>query len=324
MDYFMHLPQALFLRGCGIRNKKRIAMKILKITMSTIVIIIALLILVFLIPPHIQIRGIKPVIPSENELRQLQEVSNRPISIRYVNTATQKTPTGQISHSAFVIEWKNGTVFLIDTSMDDNGAMEFGAGLENMIGADKTQLKKSLPQQLGEIINNVKGLAFTHMHIDHTQGLNLLCENLNSKPIIYQTELQSEEVNLHTNKGSEIIQNSCLHKSVIKGEGLLMLENFPGLAIIPVGGHTPGSTIFAVAVNDKLWILSGDISNSKADLLNNQGKGFIYSYLFIPENTSRTEALRLWLTQLDQNKDISVIVSHDLDATKKNGLLQFH
>ena len=49
-----------------------------------------------------------------------------------------------------------------------------------------------------------------------------------------------------------------------------------------IGGHTPGSTLFAVADGGRLLLFTGDITNSKADILENRGKGFVYSYLLVP------------------------------------------
>ena len=93
--------------------------------------------------------------------------------------------------------------------------------------------------------------------------------------------------------------------------------------IVALGGHTPGSTAFIVAARDRLWIFSGDTANRKANLLANRGKGFLYSYVLVPENTSRTEALRLWFSELDARPDITVIVSHDVDDVEASGMPRF-
>ena len=85
-----------------------------------------------------------------------------------------------------------------------------------------------------------------------------------------------------------------------------------GLGIAGLGGHTPGSTMFAVAVNGRLWLFSGDTTNSKADLLSDTGKGFLYSYLMVPEDTARTGELRRWFAGLDAEADMQVVVSHDI------------
>jgi glyoxylase-like metal-dependent hydrolase (beta-lactamase superfamily II) len=103
----------------------------------------------------------------------------------------------------------------------------------------------------------------------------------------------------------------------------MAVEGFPGLGVIALGGHTPGSTLFAVAIGDQLWLLSGDISNSKADLLSDTGKGFLYSYLLVPENTARNDVLRPWLGELDAEEDMIVIVSHDLFDIAARGMTEY-
>jgi glyoxylase-like metal-dependent hydrolase (beta-lactamase superfamily II) len=100
----------------------------------------------------------------------------------------------------------------------------------------------------------------------------------------------------------------------------MTIDQFPGLGVVALGGHTPGSTLFAVASQGKLWLFSGDTTNSKADLLDDRGKNFVYSTFLVPENTDRTAALRAWLRDLDAKPDIEVIVSHDLDALEASDL----
>ena len=57
----------------------------------------------------------------------------------------------------------------------------------------------------------------------------------------------------------------------------MTVDGFPGLGIVALGGHTPGSTLFVIATTDRLWILSGDIVNSKSEMVEDVGKGFLYS-----------------------------------------------
>jgi hypothetical protein len=59
-------------------------------------------------------------------------------------------------------------------------------------------------------------------------------------------------------------------------------------------------------------LFSGDITNTLADIHEDRGRGFLYSWLLVPENTGRTAELRHWLKELDTAADIDVVVSHDL------------
>ena len=77
--------------------------------------------------------------PGDAQLRALLSVDNRPVSVRYVNTSTQKLPAGRLGHSVFLIEWANGSLFMIDAGMDRANALEFGRLMETALGAEQAE-----------------------------------------------------------------------------------------------------------------------------------------------------------------------------------------
>ena len=277
-----------------------------------LVLLVGLLVTFFLIPPHLQVRGVEPMLPDEAQLRVILSVENGPTDVRYVNTSSQKLPGGKLGHAVFLIEWANGNLFMIDAGMDRATAIQFGTLMETALGAEEAVPHGTIAELLGDDTQRVVGVAFTHLHIDHTQGVVPFCEARGSGATVYQTSWQLELQNFNTEEGAAILADSCLRSANLGGEGILTIRDFPGLGIVGLGGHTPGSTLFAIAGGDRLWLLSGDTTNTKADLLSNTGKGFLYSYILVPEHTARTEALRLWLARLDANDDMTVVVSHDL------------
>ena len=266
----------------------------------------------FLVPPHLQVRAVEPTLPDEAQLRAFMSIENGPIGVRYVNTSTQKSPDGKLGHTVFLVEWANGNLFMIDAGMDRATAIQFGRLLETALGAEEAVSHGTIAELLGDDIQRVVGVAFTHLHIDHTQGVVPFCAARGPGATVYQTSWQAELHNFNTEEGAAILTESCLQPVDLGGEGILTIRDFPGLGLVGLGGHTPGSTLFAIAGQDRLWLLSGDTTNTKADLISNTGKGFLYSTILVPENTARTEALRLWLAELDANDDMTVVVSHDL------------
>lgn len=278
---------------------------------------------IFLIPAHLQVRGVEPPLPDEDQLRALMAVENGPIGIRYVITSSQEVAEGKLAHSLFLLEWADGTLFMIDAGMDRATAAEFAELMQTLNNAGEAVTRGTVAELLGEDVRRVGGVGFTHLHIDHSQGVVPFCEARGPGAKVFQTGWQAELHNINTEEGAEIVAQSCLEPGELVGEGILTAEGFPGLGIIGVGGHTPGSTLFAVGVGDRLWLFSGDTTNSKANLLSNTGKGFLYSYLLVPENTARTQALRLWLTALDAKDDIRVVVSHDLGDIETSGLAEY-
>ncbi len=278
---------------------------------------------IFLVPPHLQTQGIEPGLPNEQALRSLMETENGPIAVHYVLTASQEVRGRELAHTTFVIEWANGNLFIIDAGMDETGAAEFAELMSTLSGGGNAEFFGTVSDQLGVPLQQVNGIGFTHLHIDHTQGVTAFCDARGSGTVLLQTVHQRSQHNFNTVEGAEIVVKSCLSRGTLKGTEVQTSDAFPGLGLIALGGHTPGSTLFAVGTKDHLWLFSGDTTNTKYDLMNNRGKGFVYSGLLVPENTGRTEDLRLWLARLDAHADIDVIVSHDMEALRASGMPKF-
>src|SRR4029450_2873905 len=106
-----------------------------------------------------------------------------------------------MSHPAFVLEWADGRVFEIDAGMDGESAIAFGAPLEAASGAGPSQPLGSAAAKLGDSLGRLAGIAFTHEHTDHTNGVAELCR-LHDAPIrLIQGRLQIEESNYTTRPG---------------------------------------------------------------------------------------------------------------------------
>lgn len=275
---------------------------------------------VLLIPPHVQIRGVEPALPSADALRALSNVENGPVAIRYLVNATQPALGRKLSHTAITIEWADGRLFVIDAGMSETQAEAFADLIKTMGGGGEASFIGTIADQLSDDLPKLAGMGFTHLHIDHTEGLDAICAARGAGAKLLQTDWQRDLHNFNTTEGAEIVATSCLEPAPLTGDTLLTHDEFPGLALVGLGGHTPGSTLFAVAVQGHIWLFSGDTTNSMLNLQNNTGKGFLYSNIFVPENTNRTEALRLWLRQLDQEPDMDVVVSHDLEALVAAGM----
>ncbi len=278
---------------------------------------------IFLIPPHLQTQAVEPDLPSEQALRDLMSVEDGPIAVHYVLSASQDVRGSKLGHTSFLVEWANGTLFMIDAGMDAEGAAAFVELLKGIGGGGEGEFFGTVGDQLGSHLARVKGAGFTHLHIDHTQGITSFCETRGDGTALLQTDHQRDLHNFNTSEGAGLVTGSCLSRGALNGTELLTNETFPGLGLVALGGHTPGSTLFVVGLKDRLWLFSGDTTNTKADLLTNTGKGFVYSGLLVPENTGRTQKLRLWLRSLNKNDDIDVIVSHDLRALQASGMPQF-
>ncbi|WP_299072748.1 MBL fold metallo-hydrolase [uncultured Paraglaciecola sp.] len=288
---------------------------------SAVIVLAIIAALVRLIPAHLQVRTVTPPLPKDEALLALLESPNGPTKLSYILTSSQQLERGQISHISIVVEWQDGKRFLIDTGMDHQEAKNFAALLQKMDSkAGEATVTGNISELLGSEIDSISGLGYTHLHIDHTQGTKNFCKARGKGAVVLQTTSQQQLHNFNTTEGAVLVANSCLQKGYFTSgatNNLYKSPQFPGIAAFELGGHTPGSTLWAVAFKEKVLLFSGDITNDAASLHQDMPKSWAYSYLFVPENTARTAEIRKWLHALDQSDAFSVIVSHDLDNTQR-------
>ncbi|MCH2169138.1 MBL fold metallo-hydrolase [Myxococcota bacterium] len=274
---------------------------------------------------HWEMRRIRPLPPDPAFLEALAEVPDAPVRVRSVVTATQRSELGVIGHPSFVLEWADGRSFLIDAGMDRHQAQAFGALMELGLGSDAIQPLGSIVEQMGEAAQGVDGIAFTHLHQDHTGGIRALCAVHPELLAVFQTPDQAARANFVTWAGQDdIAQAGCTRVEPLAGGPVYEIPGFPGLVALPAAGHTPGSTVFAARVRGaeeaRTWIFSGDMTNSLIDLLENRPKPWLYSVLIVPEAPEHLELWRRWLAALDRRPGIMLAVSHDTLATAERGL----
>jgi glyoxylase-like metal-dependent hydrolase (beta-lactamase superfamily II) len=287
---------------------------------SALGLVLLLLVVAAAIPlglAHVQIRSIDPAIPPVSEIARLRPSGPGPVSIRWINTASQR-----IQHPAYFIEWADGRVFLLDAGMDREQARDFGAPMEVALGAGPIETHGSVAEQIGkEAVDAIDAIAFTHLHLDHTGGLIPICRARSREIDLFQASHQANEVNYTTQPGVDQIEEAgCARRHVVDGNTPTEIPGYPGLFLLSAGGHTPGSTVYVAVLPDRIFIFSGDLTNQKADALDNVPKPWVYSALIIPEATERLERLRRWLAELDAHAQLTLVVAHDLDAAVEDGL----
>ncbi len=283
------------------------------------VIVCCIALVVFTLPARWQIQHITPELPDWAALDAALDDPGGPVALAYVNTASQSSFVGELGFPGILIDWSDGRRFLIDAGMPPAAAQKFGEPLE-FFGAAPTTTYGAVATQLGEAVQSVKGIAFTHLHSDHTDGLPGICGVQAQPATVYQTPLQQQELNYTTEMGMVALDDAVCPRQVL-GEGMIKpVPGFPGLVAVSLGGHTPGSTLYAVRVAGKTWIFSGDITNSLRSLQEDIPKPWWYTTLITPEDIDRTAQLRAWLGQLNQQPDVQVLPAHDVTAMAAAGL----
>jgi glyoxylase-like metal-dependent hydrolase (beta-lactamase superfamily II) len=295
---------------------------------------------VILVRAHREIDAIDPPLPSAAAVTRADGGDDLPVRLRWIDTASQGMPRAAVldpgldpdpaagyvmSHPSFVLEWPDGRIFLVDLGMDAESAAAFGRNLEWLGGAEPIAFHASAAARLGDAVDRVRGVAFTHLHTDHTSGVAELCQARSEPLRLFQTRLQAERTNHTTRPGrAQLEAAGCLEPEILESASLMAVPGFPGLSVVAAGGHTPGSQIFVAHVRDgrqvATWIFTGDVVNHLDGVRLDLPKPRLYSLLVVPESASRLQRLRVWLRDLARTHHARIVVSHDELALRASGI----
>lgn len=294
---------------------------------------------------HVAIRRVRPPLPGPEALLQAEAqlqadgVTERPVAVHVIDTAQQAMPRAAVldasrdpnpdaayrmSHPAFVLAWPDGRLFLIDAGMPRDDALAFGAPLERLAAASPIVPLAALVDQLGSDVLRVRGIAFTHLHTDHTAGAADVCRALGRPLRLFQTPAQADHGNHTTWAGRAQLESAgCLVPERLSSGPLYAVPGFPGLFVLAAAGHTPGSQIFIAHVRGaepRVWIFTGDAVNHRDGVRFDVAKPALYSALLVPEDGARLARLRGWLGALAAFPGVELAISHDLAGIETRGM----
>ena len=299
---------------------------------------------VALLRAHLAVRAETALLPTLDAVEAAAAVGaivdDAPVRLAMINTASQAMPRADVlsadrdphpglpfvmSFPAFVAEWKDGRLLLIDAGMTRAGAVAFGRPLEWLGGAQPMVPHASAAEALGDATARLKGIVFTHLHTDHVGGIGELCQHRNSLTVAL-TEAQAERTNYTTRPGRDLLEEAdCVHFARVSGGPLFPVAGFPGVYLIDAGGHTPGSQIVLVFVRAAdgtahRYALTGDIVNHLDGILYDVPKPFAYRTFIVPESEPRQHELRAFLKQLHDEAGFALLVSHDQQSLEASGV----
>jgi glyoxylase-like metal-dependent hydrolase (beta-lactamase superfamily II) len=290
---------------------------------------------------HLTVQGQRGPLPLVSEVLDLSKVSDLPIKVSVIETAEQVTPRRAVldpTHDptpdkpyvmtlpAFVLEWADGRLLLVDAGMTTNGAIKFGQPIETLMGAGPVKALRPVAAALDQDLTRVKGIVFTHLHLDHVDGVRDLCPRLRTPVKVFMTGGQLDTWTLFTGEGKDIVRHSGCTEPVRIGPGkLIPLDGFPGVAVIHAAGHTPGSQIILAAVRDQAGTLtryafSGDVTNTIDGIRQDLSKPLLYRLVIVPEDDDRLGELRRYLRALEHDQKVVVVPSHDQDYLHSLGI----
>ena len=290
---------------------------------------------------HLVVQRERAPLPLVSDVLDLSKAADAPVKVRVIETAQQPTPRSAVldpgtdpkpnapyvmTHPSFVLEWADGRLLLVDLGMTRAGAIKFGGPMESLVGAPPIEPLTTVASALGEAASRVKGIVFTHLHIDHVDGLRDLCPRVSHPIKVFMTGPQLDTWTLFTAEGKSLVESAgCTDRVRIGGSPLIPLDGFPGVGVIAAGGHTPGSQAVVAVVRDatgttKRYIFSGDITNTIDGVRGDLSKPLLYRLVIVPEDDDRLGELRRYLRALEAEHEIAIVVSHDQGHLRSLGI----
>jgi glyoxylase-like metal-dependent hydrolase (beta-lactamase superfamily II) len=245
-----------------------------------------------------------------------------------IDPAGDPTPQAPyvMTHPVFVLEWDDGRLLLVDAGLTRVGALRFGGPIEQFSDARPISPATSVAEALSGAASRIAAIVFTHLHIDHVDGLRELCPRIGHTVKVFMTDPQIDAWTPFTAEGRDLVaQVGCTDRIPIGGAPPIALDGFPGVAVIPVGGHTPGSLAVLAAVRQpgggvRRYIFAGDVTNTIDAIRGDIPKPLFYRLVIVPEDDDRLGELRRYLAVLEKQHGVVVVPSHDQGHLKSLGI----
>jgi len=231
---------------------------------------------------------------------------------RHLVLAGGRTPDEEdpyvMTHPLFLFRWADGSLLVADAGLAPDGARSFGRPME-FLGADAMVCGEGAFEGIDP--SAVRATVFSHLHVDHIQGLGVLCADGDRIPIRLSPEQDASDERFEAAGRSELAtmaESGCVRNEAfgLRDEATLApaLAGLPGIHRVAVPGHTPGSQLIVgfvrgVGAVPRAIIIAGDVVNHRAGFRHDRPKPWLYRRLVVREVDALQAENRALLARLD-------------------------
>ena len=209
------------------------------------------------------------------------------------------------ARTAYQVMYPDGYI-MIDSGMDQQVHKFFGRGTEEPYDADANR-------QLQQTLRGARSIVMTHEHGDHVAGVirTSFLDELAPKTVLTKAQLQTLTTNPQMPE-IKLTEQAAQRYIVIDYEKYFPFA--PGFVLIKAPGHTPGSQMIYVALqNGKEYLFTGDSAWHMDNVRLMKGKDANW----IKEDEDALATQLKWLNNLSKGeKNLYIVVSHDEEQRK--------
>jgi len=245
---------------------------------------------------------------------------NLPMQIRFLEVGTGTFPqkvvvagtdfftSNKMTYNALQIIYKNKNKItrsiIVDTVHDRKMHEKFN---------DANTFSEQNYHILQQALLQADKIILTHEHPDHGGGLS---QSPHFDKIIGKIFLTKEQIT------SSKIEDALFTKNQLKKLKALQYKKYhqidSGVVLIKAAGHTPGSQIVYVKLeNSKEYFLVGDIAWHLDNIKTGIGRPLLVSFLLLGENRDTIARQLSVLNKIRKKKKFIFVVAHDVEHINK-------
>lgn len=223
-----------------------------------------------------------------------------------------------MTHPLYLFRWGDGTTAIADAGLAPDGARSFGRPTE-FLGAEKTVC--GVAPFAGIDPARVRAAVFSHLHVDHIQGLRAVCANGSAIEIRISPEQADSDERFEVGGRGELeamAEAGCVRSKafdLVDADSVAPgLAGLPGLHRVATPGHTPGSQLIIGFVRGdagtlRSVVVAGDVVNHRAGFRHDRPKPWWYRRLIVREVDDLQAENRHLLARLDA-AGFEILVDH--------------
>ena len=248
-----------------------------------------------------ELRRLASSVPGERALRLNAELVAEAALPRAALFAGESLDPHPMSHQVFQIVYADGFL-LIDTAFGP----EFHATMESELPFDREAWAR-LQQALGQ----AEQILITHEHGDHIEGA---ARYENPEELVGRLRLTREQLE-NEERLAQVDFPASLRTSLEPLDYDRTLAVAPGVVLQKAPGHTPGSQIIYVKLQDgREFLFLGDVAWHMDQIRNLHYRPRLVTDYFLGEDrTAVLDQFRALHDLMASHPEVGLVVSHDLD-----------